>query len=585
MILSQETFFVYINILNCNFAETFIIMYLLLSFLFTFAFPFVSFSEKLDLIQPMLIPMELSANFAELRPNHYHSGVDFKTMQVIGQNVYSVDDGYVARINISGSGYGNALYINHPKSGLTSVYAHLDNFESFIDSIIKLKQYADESFEVDFYLSPDQLPVSKGQRVAKSGNSGSSGGPHLHFELRDLESEHALNPLAIYDIKDDVRPRIHKLTVNPIKGEGISAGVSDSRSYMLETVSSGVYIIKNNTPIKAWGLIGLGLKANDYMTGTSNVYGVYILKVDVDDVTTFNYQNDEISFDSTRYINSFIDYEKWYKNDEMIMQTYVQPNAYMSNIKQLLGNGCLNINEERDYKVKMTVCDYLGNKSVLSFVIKGEKQLIPIVYAMSGADYFKWDVVNYFETDDVKFHIPARSLYSDMYFQYVYNKDSLAYSDTHLLHYPYVPMQKYAELKIRLKNDVLLDKQKYYIAYKNKKDVWEFMGNTYKDGFIKCETRFFGQYKIMCDTIAPTISLLSKGQIISLRVKDSASGIGTWRGYVDGKWALFSMDEKTNTMSYIFDETRVEKGKTHKIELHVFDECNNEAVYKTNVWW
>ncbi|NCC98411.1 MAG: M23 family metallopeptidase [Bacteroidia bacterium] len=560
-------------------------MYLLLSFLFTLAFPFSSFAEKPDLVQPMLIPMELSSNFAELRPNHYHSGVDFKTMQAIGQTIYSVDDGYVSRISISRNGYGNCLYINHPKSGLTSVYAHLDSFESFIDSVIKRKQYADESFEVDFCLTPNQLPVSKGQRVAKSGNSGSSGGPHLHFELRELVSEHALNPLTIYDVKDDVRPRMHKLTVNPIKGKGISAGVSDSKSYQLETISNGVYRIKNGASIKAWGFIGLGLKANDYMTGTSNVYGVYILKVDVDDVTTFNYQNDEISFDSTRYINSFIDYEKWYKNDELIMQTYVQPNAYMSNIKQLVGDGCLDINEERDYNVKMTVCDYSGNKSVLSFVIKGQKQLIPIVDTAWGNNYFPWDTLNSFKTDDISFYIPAGSLYSDIYFNYIYNKDSLAYSDTHVLHYPYVPMQKYADLKIRLKNDILSDKQKYYIAYKNKRGEWEFMGNTYDDGFIKCETRFFGEYKIMCDTIAPTISLLSKGKIISFRVKDDTSGVGKWSGYVDGKWAVFSMDNKTNTISYVFDKNRVEKGKSHKIELHVFDECNNEAVYKTNVWW
>ena len=133
---------------------------------------------------PLDIPMSLSGNFGEIRPNHFHSGLDLRTNSREGLNIYAVADGYVSRIKVSPYGYGKAIYITHP-NGYVSVYGHLSAYSGAIAEYIKKAQYEKESFEVELFPAKDEIKVTKGQVIAFSGNTGGSGGPHLHFEIRD----------------------------------------------------------------------------------------------------------------------------------------------------------------------------------------------------------------------------------------------------------------------------------------------------------------------------------------------------------------------------------------------------------------
>ena len=255
-------------------------------------------ARSADYVPPMPIKMELSANFGELRANHFHSGLDLKTQKAIGQPVYAIDDGYLVRINISATGYGNCLYVAHP-GGYTSVYAHLDHFLPFIDSIAKNEQYRRESFAIDYFPEIGSIPIKRGQQIAVSGNSGSSGGPHLHFEIRDSRTQDALDPQIFFPVEDNVAPRPRMFRIVPFVGEGTVRGKDKAANFDLLNVQSGKYRLKNDT-VRVWGKVGLAIKAYDHMPEQSNIYGIYRLQVFVDDSLKFEYLNDRISFAQTR---------------------------------------------------------------------------------------------------------------------------------------------------------------------------------------------------------------------------------------------------------------------------------------------
>ncbi len=540
--------------------------------------------NQYDLAFPLNIPIELSGNFGELRSNHFHAGIDFKTQQVIDKPVFSVADGYVSRVGVSPTGYGHVLYINH-YNGLTSVYAHLESFVPFLDSIVQAKQHEERSFAVDFTLPKDEIKVRRLQQVAWSGNTGSSGGPHVHFELRDTYTEEPLNPFFFYDIEDTVRPRVNKFLLYPVSAEGLVEGASRKRTFIVEQPQAGAYRHKGNVAIKAWGRVGYGVHSYDYMPNANNIYGVHSVRVLVDGKEVFMYQMDRFSFDKTRYMNAFIDYEEWYKTRSMMMQLFRLPNNRLDNYANLVNDGYLLINEERTYAVETIIKDFHGNTTTLKFSIQGVKQDIP-KEEHGNAVFMPYEQENVFENSDIKFTIPAGSFYDNVYFNYSVRNDAKGFSDVHDLHVPTVPLHNFSELRIRLKNDSLSDKNKYYIARKNRLNGFDYVGNEYEDGFMIAKTRELGQYAILLDNEAPTIRLatVNNGHVV-FKVSDTQSGVSHYNGYVNNDWALFKYDRKTNTITYKFDRMRLEKGNIHHIELRVFDKCGNEAVYQNQVWW
>lgn len=315
------------------------------------------------------IPLIASGTFGEMRQTHLHSGVDFKTKGIVNQRVYSIESGYVSRIKVSARGLGNTLYITHP-GGYVSVYGHLNSFSPAIARRVSEEQYTIRSFEIDIMLPAHAIDVGKGEVIGLSGNTGSSFGPHLHFELRDELSENTLNPF-IYGIalKDTRSPLISALKVYPY---GMFSRVNASCSPLSLAVNgqSKQYSLKGGDTLAISGLFFLGLQAWDLLDMAENPCGVYSMKVFLDKQLVYHHQLDTLSFYHARYYLSFMDYAENRNSGRRLMTTYVAPNNQMPIYRSVANNGVFCVGKSGLSHLEIQVADYAGNTSRLQFFVK-----------------------------------------------------------------------------------------------------------------------------------------------------------------------------------------------------------------------
>ena len=541
-------------------------------------------AEAQQLRKPMDIPVLLSGNFGELRSNHFHSGIDFKTQGVEGKPIHSVQDGYVSRISVSPWGYGNGLYITHP-DGTTTVYGHLQKFSQKITAYLKEKQYEQESFNVNLSLAPDELPVKEGELVALSGNTGSSGGPHLHFEVRDTETEEPMDPIEYYKdlIKDTQAPKIQGIMVYSMPGKGVVNGSRRKLELKPVTAKNGKQTLTGK--IEAWGEIGLAVKGYDYMDNTSNIYGIKDITLTADSQVIFHSNLDRFAFDETRYLNSFTDFEEWKEHRSFYIKSFVDPGNRLRFIESL-NRGILTINEPRTYHLTYQLADAFGNTTQLSIQIEGKEQPIPEVDT-ENTELFHWWSDNRFGAKGIRLTIPKGNLYDDLYFRYSVKEDSAALGATHILHNKPVAFHKSAKLSLRLQTDTLDNKQQYGIVrLQNGRRSWT--GGVYRNGWVDADIKEMGSYTLGQDLVPPTITPLNPAtwvsqQAITLRLSDNLSGVQTYRGEIDGQYVLFEMNSKS-VITYHFDKERLARGK-HTLKLVVTDACGNQSTYTYPFTW
>lgn len=535
-------------------------------------------AEAQQLRKPMDIPVLLSGNFGELRSNHFHSGIDFKTQGVEGKPIHSVQDGYVSRISVSPWGYGNGLYITHP-DGTTTVYGHLQKFSQKITAYLKEKQYEQESFNVNLSLTPDELPVKEGELVALSGNTGSSGGPHLHFEVRDTETEEPMDPIEYYKdlIKDTQAPKIQGIMVYSMPGKGVVNGSRRKLELKPVTAKNGKQTLTGK--IEAWGEIGLAVKGYDYMDNTSNIYGIKDITLTADSQVIFHSNLDRFAFDESRYLNSFTDFEEWKEHRSFYIKSFVDPGNRLRFIESL-NRGILTIDEPRTYHLTYQLADAFGNTTQLSIQIEGKEQPIPEVDT-ENTELFHWWSDNRFGAKGIRLTIPKGNLYDDLYFRYSVKEDSTALGATHILHNKPVAFHKSAKLSLRLQTDTLDNKQQYGIVrLQNGRRSWT--GGVYRNGWVDADIKETGSYTLGQDLVPPTITPLNPAtwvskQAIALRLSDNLSGVQTYRGEIDGQYVLFEMNSKS-VITYHFDKERLARGK-HTLKLVVTDACGNQSSY------
>lgn len=554
--------------------------------IFIYIFLFVVYTSSVFSQQyryPVIIPPAFSGNFGELRSNHFHSGLDFKTEQTVNKPIVAIEEGYVSRISVSPGGFGLALYVDHPATGHTSVYAHLNSFSKEIAEWVKEKQYEQERFQVTLYPEKGQFPVKQGEQIALSGNTGSSGGPHLHFEIRDSQTEEPLDALAYLPlVADTQKPDLRGIAFYPQKDKGLINGSSNPLRINISKDSQGNPLAPGRT-INAWGRIGVGVKAYDRMNGQSNIYGVKHIRLFVDEELVFSSSIDRFSFSDTRMLNSFVDFEDWKERRSFYMKSFVDPGNRLPFYKTT-NNGYIDIIEEREYRFRYELEDHAGNRLDYRFSVQGKPQEIPA--PLPCDNWFSWNLNNSFLEIGFSLSIPAGNLYNDLSFTHRKTESHTYYSHIHRVNDKPVPLHQGAELWIGLHTDTLQNRRNYGIVKINDNGSESWVGGTYKRGGIAATIRELGDsYAVSSDTLSPTITPVSpenwvKQRRIRVRLSDNKSGIASFRGEINGKFVLFTHDTKSNVYTYHFDDARLNKGEQLSLVFTTTDGAGNSSEYK-----
>ena len=556
-------------------------MKFLLAFLF---FPFLIYSQDFpqDYFQsPLLIPLDLSGSFGELRSNHFHSGLDFKTKGVEGLPVYAAGDGYVSRIKISVFGYGKAIYITHP-NGYTSVYGHLQKANGAIETYIKSKQYKEQSYEVEMYLFPTELPVKKGDIIAFSGNTGGSGAPHLHFEFRNTKSEEILNPMHFgfkKIINDDRKPVIQGVVVYPLDSTTVNKSQKPI-NINFSKQSDGSYL---GTKVQANGRIGFGINAYDFCTNAYNKNGLYKVKAYLNGVLQYQFGFDSFAFDESRYINNFIDYERFHLMGQRIQKLFQLSDYPLSIVAGNKKDGTIKVNPNSNYNYRIELYDFHENKVEVLIPIEFASSNPNILNTIQKTPYFiKAKNEAIFEKSNVSVQIPENAFYNNFYLNFDVNGDILT------LHDDSVPVHKNITITF---NDVqgLTEEQlsKTFIATL---DGYKLSYNkTYRKGnSFTMKTKSLGKYKLAQDTTPPRIynvnfvegSTIKDQKTISVSVNDLHSDIDTFNAYLNGKWILMEYDYKTKKLIHNLDDNICVQGR-NDLKIVVTDNLQNSTTFES----
>lgn len=533
-------------------------------------------------INPLDVTTVLSGTFGELRNNHFHSGLDIKTQQVEGLKVYAVADGYVSRIKISHFGYGKALYITHP-NGYTSVYAHLQKLSPRLESYLKFIQYQRETYEIELFPDIDEFKITQGEVIAFSGNTGSSGGPHLHFEIRDNE-ERPINPLLFgIEVKDTNPPNIVKFFVYPKDGNSFINGKNQRTELRLIPKGNSNFEVEK---ISATGSIGFGIIAYDRQDLAANQNGVSNITTTVNGIKNFEIDFKRFSFDETSHLNRFIDYEYYKLQRSFIKKLFVEPNNPLSMFKNVVENGYVKVEDSISAIYKVEVSDFSGNVSTVSVVVNGEKLIKETLKSVSVPDgkyhfiYANQDVN--LQEQHVSVYIPENTFYDDIHLDFRVSGDTLT------LHEDLIPLQKNIGINYDVSNYQDGDKNKLFIAkITGYRKYINYIPTIKKGNMLTAYTKTLGQFVLKTDEKAPSISpfnfqnnkWLSNYRYLKVKIADDLSGIGTYRATVNGKYLLMEYDYKTGILTHDFNDLVVTDTR-NELKIIVTDNVGNNTTFE-----
>lgn len=538
---------------------------------------------------PLEIPLVLAGNFGEIRSGHFHAGIDIKTQQIEGLAVLAAESGYVSRIKITQGGYGNAIYVTHP-NGYTTVYAHLQKFNDVITQKVREKQYQDKSFTTDLFLEPTILPVKKGEKIATSGNSGGSGGPHLHFEIRKTSNNVPVNPLLFnFKITDTIAPIIKNVALYPLNDTSTVNGKHDT--LVIASYKSGkTYKLRGNTP-KAQGVIGVGIETIDKLNGANNRCGAYEIKLFADSELIYCHKMNKIPFYETRFINTHVDFYQWKRYNKRIQKSFNNSFNKLSIYNKSLGQGKLYFSKY-DHDLQYEVYDVHQNKSTITFKVKADTQQHIHYEPVTPQEMVKYKNEFNYHTDQIHVHFPPYATYENHSFSYALT-DTLqnAITATHHIQSLYHPLQKAITVSIYCPIDYDLSKKLYGVSLTDKLEVLSPEGGIHKNNWLTFKTRSLGPYTVMMDTIAPKISPLNFNTTnfntiseFRFQITEKESGIGEYYAELDGQWLMVQIDEKTQQVWLDFNYITPKAGP-HNLKLFVSDAVGNNSVWNLDFIW
>jgi len=528
---------------------------------------------------PLPIAPSLSGNFGELRANHFHAGIDLKTAGKEGIEVTSIDTGYVSRIKISSYGYGKVIYIDHP-SGYTTVYAHLSSLIDSIGRYTKRIQYEQESFEIDVYPGKNDLPVSKGQLIALSGNSGGSGGPHLHFEVRETKSEVPRNPLLYgFPLNDTKHPIIEAIGIEPI-GEHSSVNGA-KHSYHIRTQGYAEKTLVGSNKIAVEGSFGISVNGYDEQNGSTNHNGIYQLKCFVDGALISTFTADSIAFDKSRYLNALIDYKHYYNYKTRFLKLYKIPGNRLENI-QYKNDGILDLTEGT-HSIKIEALDVEGNQCTVNFEvdvkIKNDHE------HSETAEMLPFNVNYFHESEKGKVMVPAGATYEDLPLLYNEIENESAVSNTIEFMRSDQPLHTPFEIEIK-PNDSIDHAESWLVARVSVSGgVIQALPSTWNNGYLRAESKSFGRFKIVKDATKPEIRSgnFTSGKYytagdLRFAIKDNMSGINTYRVLVNEQFVLADYDYKQDLLK--IDVSDLPKSdEEQQLRIIVSDMAGNVATF------
>lgn len=522
----------------------------------------------------------INANFGELRPNHYHMGLDCKTEKKQNLPVIAAADGYIAKIKIEPFGFGRAIYINHP-NGLTTLYAHLNDFYPQLEAYVKEQQYTLKSWNVFLDIPADLFPVQKGMFIAYSGNTGGSQGPHLHFEIRDTETDKVLNPLLFdFGITDKTPPTITRLAMY----DRCISTYEQSPKFLPLKKANGIYTTSSPLVLTNTDKVSFAIGAFDTYTGSTNQNGIYEAVIYDNETAVVGFQMDSISYDETRYLNAHIDYKLKASGGPYVQHLSKLPGFNNSLYTTINGDGIISLEDDSIHTIKVVIKDTDGNTSVLQFTVQraAAAEKINAVIEAGNQKKFYPGYINVFENSKLNFYLPEKALYDSVHFHY--GEVAAANGSTIFqLHNATVPVHTYFPVKIKAATS-LPGKMVMYRFAGGKKD---FKKAVAENGWYKASFREFGNFQLLVDTLPPMVTPVSfkdgmncsKLSRIAFIVTDNTEEIEEFTAMLDGNWLRFTND-KGRSFAYVFDE-KCQPGE-HELKITVRDQAGNviEKIYK-----
>ena len=532
---------------------------------------------------PLPVPMVLAGGFGELRPGHFHSGLDIKTDGHIGMPVHAAQEGYISRVSVSSTGFGNAIYITHP-NGYTTLYGHLSRFNPALAAYVEKEEYARKSWAIDLTLPEHLFPVKKGQFIAWSGDTGNSGGPHVHFEIRNTRTQDPLNEFLFgFPIKDHTAPKLYRLAVYD---RGRSIYEQAPHIYTLKHVGPNRYAVSPHVLAIAADSIGFGLQALDFQDNTHNNFGIYEELVYKDGVLQNGFRLNDIGYNVTRYVDAHEDYKTFRDHGIKFELLFSLPGNHLPIYYNFHGNGTIDLQDGKPHTIRIEARDPNGNTSVVVFSVQRRQEgaAHPVVEC---SNRMIPNIRNILDRSEASFYLKPDALYDTLCLDYGIRalESPVRYSDWVQIGNPDIPLYSSYELHLKLHRPVPNNWISKAVIVRDglKGKFRQAVPARITGGWAAAPFEKFGLFSVQIDTVAPVLVPLGfrNGQHetgarrLAFKAEDALSGLASFNAYLDNSWLMFARVH--NTFYYLFD--RHCRPGMHTLKVIATDEVGNTTTH------